>query len=344
MACQSTCHSKKRDYLFETVSVISVVLYLGHLASWAGWSPPAASGHLFHQFFNLINLMSWGIALGIIFVGILGKIPREYVVSVLGRPGTRGSLLRATAAGLLLDLCNHGILMIGMKLYERGASTGQVMAFLIASPWNSFSLTVILIALIGIWWTLAFVLLSAVIALVSGKIFDHFESRQIIPKNPHLTDIPTDFRFWASLKKDLSGVRINGSLILNLLWNGLKDSKMILKWIFLGAILSSMVGAFVEPATLQQYFGPSLMGLGLTLLATTLLEICSEGSTPLAADLMNRAQAPGNSFTFLMAGVSTDYTEIMSIKSTMASWKIALLLPIVTVPQVLVIGYLLNIA
>ena len=57
---------------------------------------------------------------------------------------------------------------------------------------------------------------------------------------------------------------------------------------------------------------------------------------------MNRAAAPGNSFTFLMAGVSTDYTEIMSIRDTTASWKIALFLPLVSVPQIMILGYILN--
>jgi uncharacterized membrane protein YraQ (UPF0718 family) len=57
---------------------------------------------------------------------------------------------------------------------------------------------------------------------------------------------------------------------------------------------------------------------------------------------MNRAGAPGNSFTFLMAGVATDYTELMSIKDTSGSWKIALYLPLITVPQVMILGYFLN--
>ena len=78
------------------------------------------------------------------------------------------------------------------------------------------------------------------------------------------------------------------------------------------------------------------------LVATTVIEVCSEGSTPIAADLMNRAGAPGNSFTFLMAGVATDYTEIMSIRDTTSSWRIALALPLVTVPQVILIGFVLN--
>ena len=80
----------------------------------------------------------------------------------------------------------------------------------------------------------------------------------------------------------------------------------------------------------------------MTVLVATILEVCSEGSTPIAADLLTRAQAPGNSFAFLMTGVSTDYTEIMVIKDTTKSWKIALFLPLLTVPQVIVIAWLMN--
>jgi hypothetical protein len=85
-----------------------------------------------------------------------------------------------------------------------------------------------------------------------------------------------------------------------------------------------------------------MLGLWLTLLAATVIEVCSEGTTPIAADLMNRAAAPGNAFTFLMAGVSTDYTEIMAIRDTTASWKIALFLPLVSLPQIMIIGAVLN--
>ncbi len=46
------------------------------------------------------------------------------------------------------------------------------------------------------------------------------------------------------------------------------------------------------------------------------MEACSQGSAPIAADLLTRAGAPGNSFAFLMTGVATDYTEIMVLKET----------------------------
>lgn len=86
--------------------------------------------------------------MAVVFVGLLDRILRDLVVSALGQGGTVKGIVRATAAGVMLDLCSHGILMVGTKLYERGASLGQLMAFLIASPWNSLSLTIILITLI----------------------------------------------------------------------------------------------------------------------------------------------------------------------------------------------------
>lgn len=340
------CHGEvvtgKRDWFYLSILAVGAILYFGHLANMQFVNSHLKFTHIFHHFYDLFNLMFIGIVLGIVFVGVLGQVPREFVVSLLGKPGTKNSIFRATAAGLLLDLCSHGILMVGMKLYERGASLGQVMAFLIASPWNSISLTIILFTLIGLKWTLLFILLSGVIAIISGFIFDSLVRRKILPDNPNTITIPDNFNFISEAKSGLSKYQFSSENILIMLKDGLKDSKMILKWIILGAILSSLIKVYVETEVFQQFFGPSLLGLGATLIATTIIEVCSEGSAPIAADLMSRAAAPGNSFTFLMAGVSTDYTEILSLKSTTKSWKIALFLPLVTVPQVLLIGLLLN--
>ncbi|MBN22027.1 MAG: ATPase [Bdellovibrionaceae bacterium] len=339
-----SCHPTKsrKDYLYFLVLVLGSVFYFGHLLNESLSFVSGSVAHLFHSFYELFNLMFLGLVFGVVFVGILSFVPREYVISVLGRPGKKTSILKATLSGLLLDLCSHGILMVGMKLYERGASLGQTMAFLIASPWNSWSLTIILVSLIGLKWTISFILLSGVIAILSGFIFDYFEKTGILPKNPNHVDLPDDFNLWENLKGDFKNYRFSWKGIFRLILTGIKESKMILKWILFGGILSSVIQVFVDQGIFQEYFGPSLFGLGATLIVTTLLEVCSEGATPLAADLINRAAAPGNAFTFLMAGVSTDYTEILALHETTRSWKIAFFLPLVTVPQVLLVGLILN--
>lgn len=298
----------------------------------------------FHNYaggsFELMNAMWWGIAIGIIFVGLLGEVPRETVMKILGRGGTWNGLFRATAAGVLLDLCSHGILAVGMKLYERGASTGQVMAFLIASPWNSLSLTLILFGLIGVGWTLAFIALSLVIALVSGWVFEKLVAGGKLPPNPFGDNVsdenaPSLWSLFGTARFSVSG---SGRILME----GVRGSRMVIRWALFGVVIAGLIRAFVPEDIFAEWFGPTVIGLLLTVVAATIIEVCSEGSVPIAADLMNRAAAPGNAFTFLMAGVATDYTEVMTLRDTTRSWKIALALPLVTVPQVIVIGLLLN--
>lgn len=296
-----------------------------------------------HSIFELVNTIWWGVAIGVITISILSRVPKEMIVSLLGKGRKFGGLVRATVAGVLLDLCSHGILMVGAKLYERGASTGQVMAFLIASPWNSLSLTLILIALIGIWWTLAFIALSVVIALVSGVIFEILTRTGILPDNPNTIDISADYSAAEDAKTRLKDTQYSPGLFAGMLKDGWMESKMVIRWILFGLVLASVLRAFISPEDFEFLFGPTMTGLLLTLGFATILEVCSEGTVPVAADIINRAGAPGNGFTFLMAGVATDYTEIMVLKDATQTWKIPLFLPLITVPQILLFGYLINV-
>jgi len=330
----------RRDNFLWVCGVSVAVLYA------LGLALPHGDGGivptLAHGVVEFFNKMWWGMALGAVFVGILARIPRDLVMSVLGHREGFASLLRATLAGVLLDLCSHGILAVGMKLYERGASTGQVMAFLLASPWNSFSLTLILFGLIGVGWTLLFIALSVAIGLLSGLVFDAFVRAGALPRNPHRELLNGDAGLavlWREFRRDLSFSAAGGGRLLRDGWAG---ARVVVRWSLFGILLAALIRAAVPAEAFAAWFGASMAGLWLTLLAATVVEVCSEGSTPIAADLMNRAAAPGNSFTFLMAGVATDYTEIMSIRDTTRSWKIALFLPLVTLPQILLIAFVLN--
>ncbi|MFK7851975.1 MAG: permease [Akkermansiaceae bacterium] len=295
-----------------------------------------------HTCFELLIRSWWGLLLGILAIAVIGRFPQELVAAILGRGGSVSGLFRAVGAGVLLDMCNHGILMVGMGLYKRGASLGQTIAFLIASPWNSLSLTLILAALIGWKWVLVFILLSMVVGLFTGWVADRLVAAGKIPSNPNTVEKPKGYRMGPAFKEVLKSLTPSWQNYVRLLRDGISESRMILRWIFFGFVLVGVIRAFVPVEIFQQYFGPSLVGLLLTLLVTTVMEVCSEGSSPVAADLLTRAKAPGNSFVFLMAGAATDYTEIMSLKETTKSWKATLALPLISTPQVLLIGWLIN--
>lgn len=312
--------------------------FIGHyIEGGASWWQTYAHGT--HEF---ISKAWWGIVAGIVAVAVIGRFPKDLVAALIGKGGTFTGILRATFAGVLLDLCNHGVLMIGMQLYRKGASLGQVLAFLVASPWNSLSLTLILIALIGWKWTAAFIVMSMGIGIIAGLLADRFVAAGKVPGNANAFDLPEDFQYAPAVREAARGLKPSPRNLASLVVSGWSESRMILRWIFFGIALAGIIRAGVPLHVFEQYFGPTMLGLLLTLLATTVIEVCSEGSSPIAADLLNRAGAPGNAFTFLMAGAATDYTEIMALRETTRSWKATFLLPILTVPQVLVVSWLMN--
>jgi len=341
-SCCDTKTPKKKGFQFDailhgSIAIIAITLILSALNA-----PIPHINHFAHTIIDFLKTMWWGILMGMIFVGIMNKIPREYFNHILGSGDKFSDIIKAAAAGVLLDLCSHGILMIGAKLYERGASYAQLLTFLIASPWNSFSLTIILIALIGLKWTLIYIIASMIIAIITGVIIMQMTKRGSLPTNPNTSETSKDFKFKDNAIQDLKTVKWSPKFIWEIFTGSTHELKILLKWLLLGVIIASAIRAFVPLEFFQAYFGPTMLGLFLTLIATSIIEVCSEGSAPIASEIVNTAGAPGNGFTFLMAGVSTDYTEIMILKDTTKSWKMALILPLITVPQIVILGYIFN--
>ena len=337
-ACCGGGETRRRDWVLPTFGVVAAASIAVGIwdPAWLGGLPRL---HGFcHAVTELFGKMWWGLLFGICAIGVLSFVPRDWVAAALGR-----GIWRAIGLGLLFDLCSHGILMVGAKLYERGASIGQVMAFLLASPWNSLSLTLILVGLIGLPWTLTFVALSALVGFATGTIADLLVRRGRLPANPNRHDPDPGFSLRREVAQHLKGVRWRLALIPKVFFAGLRESAMIIRWLLLGVVLAALLRVWVPDDVFATWFGATFVGLVMTMLATTFIEICSEGSSPIAADLVNRAGAPGNGFAFLMGGVSTDYTELMVLREATSSWKLAFALPLLTVPQVLLVGWAVNV-
>ncbi len=339
----ANCGPKKgsADWLLWISSAVIVASYAFHLFAAGDLAATPYLMEFAHSVFTFMNIIWWGVLLGILFTGMLAGVPQTLVRAIIGKGGTVSGVIRATLGGVFLDLCSHGILLVGMQLYKRGASLGQIMAFLIASPWNSLSLTIILWSLVGLPWTLALLVFSMIVAILSGIIFERLVKNGTLPSNPYRSEeepgsVREEFRAYRQ------HVRLSAMGLLRMAKAGLMESKMILRWIFFGVVLAAALRAFVPADLFAQFFGPTVAGLAATLLFATVLEVCSEGSMPVAADFLLRANAPGNMFAFLMAGVSTDYTEILSLRETTKSWKIAFFLPLVTFPQIFLLALLLN--
>jgi len=333
------CHEPKRWYLKKTWWVVGASLALGAISPWI------PSLRAFREaFWAYLSLIGWAVGLGLLLGGIIDHyVPKEYISRLLARPKKR-TVLYATGLGLLASACSHGILALSMELHKKGASGPAVVSFLLASPWANFPVTLLLIGLFGVK---AFLIIfgAIAVALTTGLALQWLDRKGWIEKNKHAIDFDPSFRIRSDLAGRMKGYPFSFSQLKNDLAavgrGAVELSEMVLGWVIFGVVLASLAQAYVPTHIFQDYLGPDLSGLFVTLGFATILEVCSEGTAPLALEIYRQTQALGNSFVFLTAGVLTDYTEIGLVWSNLGR-KTALWMVLVGVPQVLFLGYLFN--
>lgn len=298
-----------------------------------------ALNSVFQAFTDYLSLIWWAVLLGLFLGGIIDYfVPRKYIVKYLsGR--SKKTIFNAAFFGFIMSACSHGILAIAIQLYKKGASTPAVIAFLLASPWANLPMTIVLFGFFGVK-ALYLVLSAIIIAIITGLIYQILEDKKLIES--HKVKKAKKFNTWKDLKvrwgkytfnftEDAKGV-LKGTWKLNL---------MVTWWILIGMLMASFARAFVPAMFFHKYMGATTLGMVVTLILATIIEVCSEGSSPLAFEIFKQTGAFGNSFVFLMAGVITDATEIGLIWHNIGR-KAAIWLPIVTIPQVLFFGFLFN--
>ncbi len=297
-----------------------------------------------NSFLMYLKAVWWAIALGLFLGGVIDYyVPREYISKMLARR-TPFVIFNAVFLGFLMSACSHGILALSIQLHKKGASNPAVVSFLLASPWANITITMMLVAFFGLKGLLI-IAAAVAIAINTGFIFMFLDKKGLIERNKNIVGVDESF----SILKD---VRLRAKNYKFGLKSALSDSlgitkgasalaDMVLWWIILGMVIASFAGAYIPVHFFHKFMGPTWLGLIVTLALATVIEVCSEGSSPLAFEIYKQTGALGNSFVFLMAGVITDYTEI-GLLWTNVGRRTALWLPIITVPQVVVMGYLAN--
>lgn len=288
----------------------------------------------------------WAVALGFLLGGLIDHyVPQEYISKMLASKKA-STIFNSVFLGFLMSACSHGILALSIQLHKKGASNPAVVSFLLASPWANTAITVMLLAFFGIKGL--FIILSAIlIAINTGFIFMFLEKKGWIEKNKNVITVAEDFSILKDFKARIKGYHFGAEALIadakGVLRGALALSDMVLWWIILGILIASIAGAYIPVHFFHRFMGPTFLGLMVTLALATVVEVCSEGSAPLAFEIYRQTGALGNSFAFLMAGVVTDYTEIGLLWYNVGK-RVAIWLPIITVPQVIILSYLINIA
>jgi uncharacterized membrane protein YraQ (UPF0718 family) len=295
-------------------------------------------------FLMYLKTIWWAVALGLFLGGLIDYyIPKEYISKILARKKT-SAIFNAVFLGFLMSACSHGILALSIQLHKKGAANPAVVSFLLASPWANLTITIMLIGFFGLKGL--FIILAAIlVALNTGFIFIFLEKKGLIEKNKNSVEVSEGFSILGDVKKRLKNYRLSFKTIIDdsggIVAGVISLSDMVLWWIILGILIASFAGAYIPVHFFHRFMGPTIVGLVVTLALATIIEVCSEGSSPLAFEIYRQTNALGNSFVFLMAGVATDYTEIGLLWSNVGR-RTAIWLPVVTVPQVVILGYIAN--
>ncbi len=337
------CHpqSQSKWYLNKTfllIFILALVVFLSYI------SPFLIP--LRQALFMYFKTIWWAVALGLTISGVMDYyVPRKLISHVLAKPKKR-TILYAVGLGFFASVCSHGILAISIELHKKGASTPAVIAFLLASPWANLPLTLILIGFFGIAKSFYIIFSAIVVAIITGLIYQILETKGWIEKNTNSSVLEAGYSAWDDVRERFRGYRFSVEQFkadIKGIFTGIVGiSDMVLWWILIGVGLASLSAAYIPPHLFHDYMGPTFSGLLVTLLLATVLEVCSEGMSPLAFEIYKQTGALGNSFVFLMAGVVTDYTEIGLLWQNVGR-RAAIFMPIIAVPQVLILGMWANV-
>lgn len=283
------------------------------------------------KFGDYLSKAWWAILLGLVIGGLIEVLlPEELMARLLA--GGKKSIVLAVALGFLASACSHGILAIAVSLYKKGASTAATLAFLLAAPWANLAITLLLFSLFG---TKALLIVGGalVVAIVAGFVFQYLEAKGIIEGGKKKS---------GAVSEKIKWVWPGGKeLVKGMIKEGWSLAKMVVWWVLLGFILAAALGTYLPENFFHRFLGPNLMGLLITLGLASVIEVCSEGSAPMAFEIFEKTRAFGNAFVFLQAGVVTDFTEV-GIVWTNIGKKAAIALIVVGTPLILALGLLFN--
>lgn len=329
----SCCHSQKKHWYQEPLYIVLIVLAVVFLANYF----LVLSGNnllvpVVKTFLDYVGKTWWAIILGLVIGGAVDVLMPEALMARLLGNGKK-SILLAVGLGFLASACSHGILAIAVSLYKKGASTASTLAFLLAAPWANLAITFLLFSLFGLK-ALFIVGGALVVAIIAGFIFDYLEKKgwieggKLLNKKISQEKIKWVWPGWSALVTKIFSE--SWVLVKSVVW-----------WVLFGFLLASVLGSYLPESLMNKYFGANLLGLMLTLALASVIEICSEGSAPLAFEMYKKTSAFGNAFVFLQAGVVTDLTEIGLIWTNIGK-RAAIALAVVGVPLILVLGYFFN--
>jgi len=267
---------------------------------------------LVENFWVLTNEMALYIVFGVLFAGVLKQIiPEGFVRRHLGK-GSIGSVIKAALFGIPLPLCSCSVIPFATSLKKEGASSGSVLAFLIATPITGIDSILATFGFFGSIFTFYRVVSSFVIAIFAGILQNFFAKDEIQNERE---DLPQECCCNESCKAESKQERFSFKKVYTYaVYDIFKDFAKPLFW---GLVAGAAISTFL-PKDISALLESSPLFTYLLVLAIALpMYICATASLPIAAGLVAAGVSPGAAFVFLSAGPATNSVTIGVVLKTL---------------------------
>ena len=264
-----------------------------------------------YVFWDFLIISSEWIVISLILSGIIHAFVRPQVLQKSIGNKKISSLIKTTISGAILPICSCGVLPLALSLYRTGAYLGPTLSFLVATPIINPAAIIVAFAMLGKEVTFIYILCGIFLPLIIGVLGNIFGGKELIA--PEVLKLQSmNIKIPENTYKDKTPCY--KKLYNGILWGfnnlGIEISRFILVGTLFGAILLTVVP---QSFVMQYLSNPKLVSIiGITLVGC-MMYVCALGHIPFIAALISAGASPGIAITFLITGVATNISELISI-------------------------------
>lgn len=317
--------------------IADVIVY-----SWMGMTKGehlSASLHFFIEdttkIFALLTFMIYVIAL------MRASMNIERVRAYLsGRHRAVGYVL-ASLFGVVTPFCSCSSIPLFLGFTQARIPVGITMSFLITSPMINEVAVLLLGSILGLRFTIVYVVLGVLAGIVGGAFFDAIKAEKYLldfVKNVQQQRVDEDGNERKTQKMSLrerhAFAKEELQEILGRVW----------KWVIIGVGAGALLHGYVPEDFISAHFsGDAWWNVPVIVLTGIPLYSSIHGVIPIAESLINKGLPIGSAVAFMMSISAASFPEFMMLKQVMRT-KMLVIFFIMLLVLFTICGWVLNIA
>ena len=269
-------------------------------------------------------MMAPYLMMGFLISGLLYVFTsKEMITNNVGTPGF-WSILKASILGVPMPLCSCGVIPVATSMYQRGATKGATLSFLISTPQTGAD------SIILTWYQMGpqFAIIRPIVALATGiaggLIGEKFSNK--------------DYQATTKINHDHQ----KKGVLDGLKYTFITLPQDIINPLIKGILLSGFISILVPDDFFVSYQLTGVIAILLIALTSIPIYVCATASVPIAMTLMSKGLDPGAAFVFLMAGPATNAATISVIMNSLGRKMIYVYISVIFVSAIF-FGSLINI-